>query len=803
MTPFSQAHEQLAALGFHPIPLIAYDAPHGGKGKAPGTFRSGGWQGMTKWQRFRDETLSGFDLKLAVSAPGANIGIVCGTQVGKDLHVVVLDFDATDPDALQALLAVAPASPMVKRGQKGESRFYLAPKTRKTRSYDGPDGRLLDVLTGFDTRQTVVPPSIHPDTRQPYSWTRGPVPAAELPVLTDEDMEAIEEALEQCGWSREGRTAVRSDRTTRTSTDIDPDSLWSEVKAAAMGNLSAWVPALDLYGCRPARGGYEAVATWRPSCSGRPIAERKLNLSIQTSGIKDFGTNYTYSAIDLVMAARDCGQPEATDWLRERLGLKDDSVVVALGVGSTVSTPSMPAPISMDASDHDLPEPLRPKPSAPKPAEIAPQTARTPDNIGFEVGAQLPQTASDGELPDHLTRPPGLLGALTDWIADSARKPQRGGALLAALEIVGTAAGRTFSGPTKTGTHTYGLFLAPSGAAKDHPLKCIDRVLRASTMGQHVGPGEFMSMSALISRLNRQPLTLTCIDEFGGYLGRINGRKASPHEKAITRTLRSAWGSSFDTMQTPEWAGRVGEPIFSPALSIYGVSTHEEFFENLDGGDVFNGFLNRFLIISTHRRIEEREPLVDKLEVPENITADLVQIYTAAGPMLRATSSNGQSDGPLMVVPWASPDARAAYMAFGRSCESREDSVFFTRSAEMAQRLATIRAIGINPTSPSVTLADMQWGIQLALFSAEQTVAMARSYMSENPLQADTQRVLRIIRERKTISHRDLLRALGSRIKSRDLKDMLEQIKDAELIRVSKVTPLSGGPATMIYEAVT
>lgn len=781
-TPFSQAHEQLATLGFHVLPLIAYDAPHGGKGKAPGTFRSGGWQGMTKWQRFRDETLSGFDLKLAVSAPGANIGIVCGTQVGKDLHVVVLDFDATDPDALQALLAVAPASPMVKRGQKGESRFYLAPKTRKTRSYDGADGRLLDVLTGFDTRQTVVPPSIHPDTRQPYSWTRGPVPAADLPVLTDEDMEAIEEALEQCGWSREGRSVSRPDRPARTNTDIDPDSLWSEVKTAAMGNLSAWVPALDLYGCRPARGGYEAVATWRASCSGRPIPERKLNLSIQTSGIKDFGTNDTYSAIDLVMSARDCGQPEATDWLRERLGLKDDSVVVALGSG----------PVKCPDPDDDLPEPLRPKPSAPKGGIIPPLPAKTPDNTGFE----------DGELPDALTRPPGLLGALTDWIADSARKPQRGGALLAALEIVGTAAGRTFSGPTKTGTHTYGLFLAPSGAAKDHPLKCIDRVLRASTMGQHVGPGEFMSMSALISRLNRQPLTLTCIDEFGGYLGRINGRKASPHEKAITRTLRSAWGSSFDTMQTPEWAGRVGEPIFSPALSIYGVSTHEEFFENLDGGDVFNGFLNRFLIISTHRRIEEREPLVDKLEVPDSITADLVQIYTAAGPMLRATSSNGQSDGPLIVVPWASPEARAAYMAFGRSCESREDSVFFTRSAEMAQRLATVRAIGINPASPSVTLADMQWGIQLALFSAEQTVAMARSYMSENPLQAETQRVLRIIRERKTISHRDLLRTLGSRIKTRDLKDMLDQIKDAELIRVNKETPLTGGPARVVYEAV-
>ncbi len=480
-----------------------------------------------------------------------------GTVARKDLHVVVLDFDAQDADVLDTLLRSAPASPMVKRGAKGESRFYLAPKTLKTASYDGPDGRLLDRLTGFDTRQTVVPPSIHPETGKPYVWLAGPVRADELPVLTDDDMTALEEALEVCGWSRE-RVSVGKDRAPRPPRcgELDPDDIWSETKSAALANLDKWVPALDLYGCRPARGGFEAVATWRASSTGQPIPDRKRNLSIQRDGIKDFGTNETYSAIDLVMAARDCEQAAATDWLRERLGLKDDSVVIAL---------DMPT-----VGDDDLPEPLRVK---------APVTPDRPQPVTAPVSDSL--QVFGGELPDALTRAPGLVGSITDWICDTARKPQRAGALMAALEIVGTAAGRTFSGPTRTGTHLYGLFLAPSGAAKDHPLKAIDRVLRAATLGAHVGPGEFMSMSALVSRLNRQPLTLTCIDEFGGYLGRINGRKASPHEKAITRTLRSAWGSSFDTMATPEWAGRVGEPIFSPALSIYGVSTHEEFIQSI------------------------------------------------------------------------------------------------------------------------------------------------------------------------------------------------------------------------------
>lgn len=772
MSAFAQAAPDLISLGFNPITILPPSASHHqGRGKAPGECRGGHWQGMPKWQRFRDSQMAGFELGLAMKAPDANVGIVLGSPAGLGYYVIAVDFDATDPDALDTLLRAAPASPMVKRGSKGETRLYRAAKTIKSKPYDGPDGRLVDLLTGFDARQTVCPPSIHPGTLQPYVWTAGPVRADALPVFDEDDLAALEETLEQCGWVRGGRS--RPDRPVRAASEHDPDSIWSETKAAALAHLDKWVPALNLYGCRPARGGYEAVATWRASSSGRPIPERKLNLSIQRDGIKDFGTNETYSAIDLVMAAQDCDQAAATDWLRERLGLKDDSVVIALDMATVV--------------DDDLPEPLRVKAAAPP----------EPVQICVQVEHVAP---SASELPDALTRAPGLVGSITDWICATARKPQRAGALMAALEIVGTAAGRTFSGPTRTGTHLYGLFLAPSGAAKDHPLKAIDRVLRAATLGAHVGPGEFMSMSALVSRLNRQPLTLTCIDEFGGYLGRINGRKASPHEKAITRTLRSAWGSSFDTMATPEWAGRVGEPIFSPALSIYGVSTHEEFFQNLDGADVFNGFLNRFLIFSTHARIEEREPLLDKTVVPEAIIDGLVAIVASLPPLSRATSHNAASDGPSIIVPWEDKYAHQSYMAFGQECERREqDAVFFTRSAEMAQRMATIRAIGRDGAAAKVTLEDMDWGVALARWSAEQTVEMAADYMAETQHQGEAQRVIRALQGRGWMTFREISQSLKNRLKAKELRDMLDGLVDGGDLDRREDQPPAGGHKIKSY----
>lgn len=745
MSAFTVAATDLTPLGFTVLPLIPANAPHGAKGKAPGEFKANHWSGMPRWQRFRDVGPDAFTLGLWNRWPDANAGIVLGTHAGDDTYVVALDFDASDPDVLDDLLRAAPASSMVKRGQKGETRFYRAAKSLRSKPYDGPDGRLLDVLTGYDTRQTVVPPSIHPATGQPYVWLRGPVPAADLPVLSEADMEALEEALEGAGWARGGRRADRP--VSAAPVEIDDSDPFSVAKVTALANLNKWVPALDLYDLRPARGGYEAVATWRPSSSGRPLEQRKRNLSIQSNGIKDFGTNETYSAIDLVMVALDLDEGDALLWLEERLGLIADVVI------------DLRRPVS---------DQIRP--------------------VAADIEQEAPVYGQLDEFPAALATPPGLVGDIAQWICDSARTPQPGGALLAALTLVGTAAGRVYAGPTRSATHLYALFLAPSGAGKDHPVKCISRILNTATMGQHLGPSQFMSMSALIKRLTRQPLTLSGIDEFGSFLGRINGRKASPHEKAITGVLRTAWGTSFDTLAPPEWAGQVGEPIHSPALSLYGVSTQEEFFSNVEGADVFNGFLNRFLMISTLERAGEREPLADRMAPPDSIIKPLNAIYSGGDPLARATSHNLIADAPMIEAKWEDEWVLKSHLAFAQRMREREDGAsFYVRTAEMGVRLATIVAIGRDHAAPVITLQDLDWAHAVALWSADRMRQDAEEYMAETQVQAEAMRVLRVIRRRGRCSHSELLRALGSRIRARDLKDILSDLVDSERIVAEKV----------------
>src|SRR4029079_10629521 len=101
---------------------------------------------------------------------------------------------------------------------------------------------------------------------------------------------------------------------------------FQELNNLALRALTAWAADLNLYCCRRRVGRtacYEAVATWRPSSTGRPLEERKRNLQISGNrGIKDFGTGEGFSPINLVMRARNCARPEAVAWLEERLQSK-------------------------------------------------------------------------------------------------------------------------------------------------------------------------------------------------------------------------------------------------------------------------------------------------------------------------------------------------------------------------------------------------------------------------------------------------------------------------------------------------
>jgi hypothetical protein len=424
-----------------------------------------------------------------------------------------------------------------------------------------------------------------------------------------------------------------------------------------------------------------------------------------------------------------------------------------------------------------------------------------PPPVAVTVVRAASNPSAPQELPEELTRVPGLVGGITEWISASAISPQRGLALGAALTLVGTAAGRKIAGPTNSGTHLYVLGIARTGAGKDHPLSATATVLEAAGMTAHIGPAQFMSMSAVFSALTREPLMLAAIDEFGSFLARVNDKKSGGHEKAISGVWRSAWGKSFKTLPPMEWAGRTSAPIYSPALSIFGMSTPQEFYASIQGADISNGFLNRFLTISTDIVPDEVDPTCSAFEVPEPITSAMMGIYSAGGPLLGATSHNARSNAPAIVVPWDDDQAKHVYDTFRLALKVREsDAAFLARTAEMAVRLATIRAIGINYHHPRLTVEDMEWGRDLALWSAERMMADAGDYMAENDYQRSYNAVKRVISDSPGITRRSFMQKMKGRIPTVTLNGILDAlIESGEIHWVHGPTPEMGGRKPEIY----
>jgi len=130
-----------------------------------------------------------------------NIGLVCGPG-----GIIATDRDTDDPAVIAAAKPIFTAiysrggTPVVKRGSKGATSVLIYRGDNwRNRSFAGRGGKAIFELLG-QGRITTLPPSVHPKTGQPYQWltkaTLLDTRPHQLPIITDADIAALEEALQ-------------------------------------------------------------------------------------------------------------------------------------------------------------------------------------------------------------------------------------------------------------------------------------------------------------------------------------------------------------------------------------------------------------------------------------------------------------------------------------------------------------------------------------------------------------------------------------------------------------------------------
>jgi hypothetical protein len=356
--------------------------------------------------------------------------------------------------------------------------------------------------------------------------------------------------------------------------------------------------------------------------------------------------------------------------------------------------------------------------------EKNPHAGETAQGLSLASFSQEQLSATQPSPQAQAEFPPGILGCLAQFIYEQAPYPNKTIALAGAVGMMAGLSGRAFNTYTGAGLNQYILVLASTGAGKEAMADGISKLMlavRASVpaITDFKGPAHFASAQGLLRALAKSPCFVSIIGEFGLKFRALASPKASPNDVALKAALLDLFGKSgqgklLDPMAYSDTA-RNTATIESPALSIIGESTPESFFEAIDDGVIADGLLPRFLVFLA----PQKRPYLNADAVSSPPPALVQSLADLAAICLHYAHSR------QAVIVNVDSEAAATFMRFERwttdqinEGNSEASRQLWNRANLKAQKLASLCAVGVNPTAPSVTNAEAMWATNLI---AEQT----------------------------------------------------------------------------------
>ena len=148
--------QKLVSQGFSSIPISPAS-------KIPGAYTRGEWRPEFNWTRYAERLPTEIEMDLWSRWPGAGVCVVLGYN-----NVVAVDIDSDTPALVNEIESVIGKSPVGKIGRRGITWFFRADPSVTTARFKLPNGDGVDFLA--KGAQTVIPGSIHPDTKRAYVW---------------------------------------------------------------------------------------------------------------------------------------------------------------------------------------------------------------------------------------------------------------------------------------------------------------------------------------------------------------------------------------------------------------------------------------------------------------------------------------------------------------------------------------------------------------------------------------------------------------------------------------------------------
>ncbi|MGU3492925.1 AAA family ATPase [Xanthobacteraceae bacterium A53D] len=272
-----------------------------------------------------------------------NTGLLTGDVVAIDVDVL----DQETATRIQSLVRALPggdrALRRVGRAPKALFLFHATePREKRATEKYRIAGEVAQVEV-LGVGQQFVAFGTHPETGAPYEWTTSSpldVALADLPSITPEDVDHL--VLQATAVLAEVGTPLKAPPERRERAETGTSTFWREVNSAALEQPDRWVS--DLF---PSARREAATGAWRVTSAqlGRSLEE---DISIHSSGIRDFGIEQPRTAIDLVSEWGGVPTPaDAALWLCDKLAIDPETlgwrVRAVPSISYTTATPPAPA----------------------------------------------------------------------------------------------------------------------------------------------------------------------------------------------------------------------------------------------------------------------------------------------------------------------------------------------------------------------------------------------------------------------------------------------------------------------------
>jgi hypothetical protein len=418
-----------------------------------------------------------------------------------------------------------------------------------------------------------------------------------------------------------------------------------------------------------------------------------------------------------------------------------------------------------------------------------------------DIGTDEPSEQNSDEIEKIVAEAPAGIGRMVRWMVRTAVSPQSWLSLGAALCCYATVAGRRYFIETPdTRPVLFVTAVAGSGSGKDHPRQCVKRALNEAGLAEHLGGETFASGSSVITAMSACPSRLFPMDEIGQHIkAMLDPRNVSPHRREIMTQLTTFWSSGGGVVTGIEYANAKERPrldVVQPSLCVYGSTVPETLWEGLQGGNMSDGSLARFLILASPSNYPDRqtpEPISEKLGA---VAAELKAVALGAAGWNYPDLGFGAAINPNPYpVPFT--EAARAYDAdldrrqleMLRQHEGTQFDAIVARFREQTMRVALVAAVADCPAAPVLDAKHLEWAERVVKVSVDTLKDQATRFLADSKYEQDLKGLLDLIRKRcrkdpkRWITGNELANA-ARRFPPKQRAEMLTDLEEMEEIEV-------------------